>query len=174
MGASAIKRVVVTVVAAALLFTLAPAQAAKVKVRMAKRYEAAALLYTDSEPDPAAVTPDGTLDLGGVVFPRAAILKGVKTVWLRARDDVDPLASGMIYLVACQDVDQSGVCSAAEGDIRAEGCVDGGKRRIRLDGVRRKLPISVFVRAVWGCDVAPDSVIDGQSNATTGVVELLY
>jgi hypothetical protein len=163
-----------TVAAAALVFSLAPASAAKVKVRSAKRYEAAALIYHPPDEVPLVLAPDGTLDVGGVIFPGGTIARGVVRVWLRARDDVDPLASRAIYLSACQDVNKNGVCDRSEGDIRSEGCVNGGSRRLRLDGIKRKLPIAVFVRAVWGCDAGADSLIDSQSNATTGIVELLY
>jgi hypothetical protein len=164
--AMARKGLLATLVLAVVAMGVAPAPA---KVRtLTQRYEVALYAYADHAEDPAGVTEDGRLEWGGVHFP-AVGKKGRFSPKLTARDDIDLMGTGVVYISACQDVNGDGLCNNEGGDIRAKGCVGDG-HWIRMAKARKALPISVIVYAVNTCPNRSNAT----TSATTGTVSMRW
>lgn len=151
------------------------------KVVKTFQYDASAMLAKDTYDDVTCdvageclVAKDGTVDIGGVTFPKIGGKSRTALVNVKIRD----ASETPVYFSLCQDIDRDSSCGEGAGDDPTNpnqveepsyrGCSPGS----RLMTISTKHPTTVFIYAAsTGCtylDEAQDTYI-----ATQGTISLI-
>ena len=159
-----------------------PAEAGKKRwIKRSARYDAPYPATSTgskvSRADPTCVTGscvvagDGSIDIGGVVFPAMGGKGTFSEVTIQVVDDVNWW--GTVNLQYCSSIDNNGSC-LDEADMHyANECLAPGEKAL-LRNVKKKARILVYVRPFYNCSQFVNDISNGQGSATSGVVTVRY